>query len=62
MPGMSGGGRCSVEIGTGSSNSWRGSGEDVGLGVLMCVGYSDAVTSVARDTILGVWMISSSGT
>ena len=29
-------------------------------GVLRCVGYSEAVTPVARDTLGGVWMISSS--
>ena len=43
----------------GSSNSWRGSGEGEGDGVFTCVGNSDAVTPVARDTLLGAWSISS---
>ena len=58
MPGK--GGRFLVGIGTGSSNLWRCSGVDGGDGVFTSVGESDAVTPVARDTLLGAWKISSS--
>ena len=37
-----------------------GSGEDGGEGVGMHVEFSEAVTPVERDTLDGVWMISSS--
>ena len=58
MPGSGGG--FSVEIGAGSSNSWRGLGDGEGSGEFMCIGNSDAVTPVARDTLLGAQRISSS--
>ena len=51
--------KFSVRIVTSGSISWRGSGVDGGDGVFNCVGYSSAVTPVARDTLLGVWRISS---
>ena len=54
------GGRSSVFGGTNSSDWGRISGVDGRDGVFVYVELFDAVTPVARDTLLGVWRISSS--
>ena len=45
----------------GSSTWGRISGVDGRDGVFTSVEFPEAVTPVARDTLLGAWMISSSG-
>ena len=47
-------------MGAGTSNWGSGVGEDGGDIVFVYVEFSDAVTPVARETLLGAWIISSS--